>query len=164
MQQTDWTSHCDLCRALVLSGVLGTLWWWASTGNCRLERELSGSGSFVNTGLVCPQWLRSRLLTIIWSWKMATMESRSRLGFLDPSGDADFGAETVRYGGETGAVGRDIYAKINRRSSVTSWQRTEEECIEIKGSLRPRRKKARRACFACQRAHLTCGQYLFTLS
>ncbi|PBP27705.1 transcription factor [Diplocarpon rosae] len=26
-----------------------------------------------------------------------------------------------------------------------------------KDSLRPRRKKARRACFACQRAHLTCG-------
>ena len=25
---------------------------------------------------------------------------------------------------------------------------------------RPRRKKARRACFACQRAHLTCGMYL----
>lgn len=24
---------------------------------------------------------------------------------------------------------------------------------------RPRRKKARRACFACQRAHLTCGMY-----
>jgi hypothetical protein len=23
---------------------------------------------------------------------------------------------------------------------------------------RPRRKKARRACFACQRAHLTCGK------
>ena len=33
-----------------------------------------------------------------------------------------------------------------------------------KDPLRPRRKKARRACFACQRAHLTCGQYLFTLS
>lgn len=30
-----------------------------------------------------------------------------------------------------------------------------------KDPLRPRRKKARRACFACQRAHLTCGQYLF---
>lgn len=26
-----------------------------------------------------------------------------------------------------------------------------------KDPLRPRRKKARRACFACQRAHLTCG-------
>ena len=27
----------------------------------------------------------------------------------------------------------------------------------VKDPLRPRRKKARRACFACQRAHLTCG-------
>ncbi|KAF2423416.1 hypothetical protein EJ08DRAFT_451250 [Tothia fuscella] len=27
----------------------------------------------------------------------------------------------------------------------------------LKDPLRPRRKKARRACFACQRAHLTCG-------
>lgn len=26
-----------------------------------------------------------------------------------------------------------------------------------KDALRPRRKKARRACYACQRAHLTCG-------
>jgi hypothetical protein len=26
-----------------------------------------------------------------------------------------------------------------------------------KDPTRPRRKKARRACFACQRAHLTCG-------
>lgn len=29
-----------------------------------------------------------------------------------------------------------------------------------KDPTRPRRKKARRACFACQRAHLTCGKYL----
>lgn len=29
-----------------------------------------------------------------------------------------------------------------------------------KDPLRPRRKKARRACFACQRAHLTCGKSL----
>lgn len=27
-----------------------------------------------------------------------------------------------------------------------------------KDPTRPRRKKARRACFACQRAHLTCGE------
>lgn len=26
---------------------------------------------------------------------------------------------------------------------------------------RPRRKKARRACFACQRAHLTCGMLYY---
>ena len=31
-----------------------------------------------------------------------------------------------------------------------------------KDPSRPRRKKARRACFACQRAHLTCGQLLTT--
>lgn len=31
-----------------------------------------------------------------------------------------------------------------------------------KDPLRPRRKKARRACYACQRAHLTCGQYSFS--
>lgn len=28
-----------------------------------------------------------------------------------------------------------------------------------KDPLRPRRKKARRACYACQRAHLTCGTH-----
>lgn len=32
-----------------------------------------------------------------------------------------------------------------------------------KDPLRPRRKKARRACFACQRAHLTCGMFSFVL-
>jgi hypothetical protein len=30
-----------------------------------------------------------------------------------------------------------------------------------KDPMRPRRKKARRACFACQRAHLTCGMYIY---
>ena len=29
-----------------------------------------------------------------------------------------------------------------------------------KDPSRPRRKKARRACYACQRAHLTCGKYI----
>ncbi|KAI6249291.1 Transcription activator of gluconeogenesis [Erysiphe necator] len=29
--------------------------------------------------------------------------------------------------------------------------------LDTKDPLRPRRKKARRACYACQRAHLTCG-------
>jgi hypothetical protein len=33
--------------------------------------------------------------------------------------------------------------------------------IDPKDPLRPRRKKARRACFACQRAHLTCGMLAF---
>ena len=33
--------------------------------------------------------------------------------------------------------------------------------LDPKDPLRPRRKKARRACFACQRAHLTCGMFVF---
>lgn len=33
-----------------------------------------------------------------------------------------------------------------------------------KDPLRPRRKKARRACYACQRAHLTCGKFLLLLT
>ena len=33
--------------------------------------------------------------------------------------------------------------------------------LDPKDPLRPRRKKARRACFACQRAHLTCGKSYF---
>jgi hypothetical protein len=36
--------------------------------------------------------------------------------------------------------------------------------FDPKDPLRPRRKKARRACFACQRAHLTCGMLLFFIS
>ena len=32
---------------------------------------------------------------------------------------------------------------------------------DAKDPLRPRRKKARRACYACQRAHLTCGMFSF---
>ncbi|KAK1755723.1 hypothetical protein QBC47DRAFT_194563 [Echria macrotheca] len=32
-----------------------------------------------------------------------------------------------------------------------------EKKFDPKDPLRPRRKKARRACYACQRAHLTCG-------
>jgi hypothetical protein len=32
--------------------------------------------------------------------------------------------------------------------------------LNPKDPLRPRRKKARRACSSCQRAHLTCGMFL----
>lgn len=35
-----------------------------------------------------------------------------------------------------------------------------KHATNAKDPNRPRRKKARRACFACQRAHLTCGMYL----
>lgn len=34
-----------------------------------------------------------------------------------------------------------------------------QKSTNSKDPSRPRRKKARRACLACQRAHLTCGTY-----
>lgn len=36
-------------------------------------------------------------------------------------------------------------------------QKHTSTAANAKDPLRPRRKKAKRACFACQRAHLTCG-------
>ncbi|KAL2349917.1 hypothetical protein BJ546DRAFT_862976 [Cryomyces antarcticus] len=35
--------------------------------------------------------------------------------------------------------------------------REEKTASKVKDPTRPKRKKAKRACFACQRAHLTCG-------
>jgi hypothetical protein len=37
-------------------------------------------------------------------------------------------------------------------------QKPASKSASAKDPTRPRRKKARRACFACQRAHLTCGE------
>lgn len=37
---------------------------------------------------------------------------------------------------------------------------TSKSASNSKDPSRPRRKKARRACFACQRAHLTCGLFV----
>jgi hypothetical protein len=35
---------------------------------------------------------------------------------------------------------------------------------DAKNPVRQKRKKARRACYACQRAHLTCGEFQTTFS
>ena len=40
---------------------------------------------------------------------------------------------------------------------------TRQKKFDPKDPSRPRRKKARRACFACQRAHLTCGMLVTCL-
>ncbi|KAK2782431.1 Transcriptional regulator of nonfermentable carbon utilization [Emmonsiellopsis sp. PD_33] len=41
--------------------------------------------------------------------------------------------------------------------AVQNGQKPASTAANAKDPLRPRRKKAKRACFACQRAHLTCG-------
>lgn len=48
----------------------------------------------------------------------------------------------------------------NDNSTSTGNQGEVKKKYDPKDPLRPRRKKARRACYACQRAHLTCGKLL----
>jgi hypothetical protein len=57
-------------------------------------------------------------------------------------------------------------AKTESNASGSSDQQTPSSQTKPnpKDPLRPRRKKARRACFACQRAHLTCGKSKHLLS
>jgi hypothetical protein len=72
----------------------------------------------------------------------------------DPSsGDRD-SADATEYSEQMDSV-RD---KTNGDGIKTENGR---KAANAKDPSRPRRKKARRACFACQRAHLTCGMILF---
>ena len=66
-------------------------------------------------------------------------DDRSRSGSPDESGN-----ERPTGNGNMSEVSKDQKPKQNGTSNA-------------KDPSRPRRKKARRACFACQRAHLTCG-------
>jgi len=43
-------------------------------------------------------------------------------------------------------------ASLDKKSKLS------KSSSSLKDPTRPRRKKARRACLACQRAHLTCGE------
>ena len=52
--------------------------------------------------------------------------------------------------------GSDRASEENQNGNGTTTTTT-----NAKDPARPRRKKARRACFACQRAHLTCGKHFF---
>ncbi|KAI4139102.1 MAG: hypothetical protein LQ341_004357, partial [Variospora aurantia] len=64
----------------------------------------------------------------------------------DENGDADM-AEMAEHGGN-GTKGSTPSQSGNGQAKSTA---------NAKDPTRPRRKKARRACYACQRAHLTCG-------
>jgi hypothetical protein len=50
-------------------------------------------------------------------------------------------------------------SKDSKGNGTTSYEATPNgKSKALKDPQRPRRKKARRACHACQRAHLTCGE------
>lgn len=62
---------------------------------------------------------------------------------------------------ETGDMGEqsEFSAKTDAAPQASNGQ---PKSTNLKDPMRPRRKKARRACYACQRAHLTCGLYPLT--
>lgn len=70
-------------------------------------------------------------------------DDHSRSASLDESGGEQEGGDMAEHPED-----REDGAHQNGHKSASN----------AKDPLRPRRKKARRACFACQRAHLTCGR------
>jgi hypothetical protein len=50
--------------------------------------------------------------------------------------------------------------EVDENGKAVGSTTTTKPKLDPKDPLRPRRKKARRACFACQRAHLTCGMFV----
>ncbi|KAF2117268.1 hypothetical protein BDV96DRAFT_611724 [Lophiotrema nucula] len=75
--------------------------------------------------------------------------------------DAEDASSSPEYSGDQD--GSDMAAELKdekHHSDGSPSQQTsnrQKASSNAKDPLRPRRKKARRACFACQRAHLTCG-------
>jgi hypothetical protein len=67
----------------------------------------------------------------------------------DYSGDQD-GSDMAELKSESQADDQEPTQKTANGSKPAS---------NAKDPLRPRRKKARRACYACQRAHLTCSEF-----
>ncbi|WEW57980.1 Transcriptional regulator of nonfermentable carbon utilization [Emydomyces testavorans] len=67
----------------------------------------------------------------------------------DKSTDISMAEQRVRPDSQTQAD--------NNSSKLQNGQTKPMSASNAKDPLRPRRKKAKRACFACQRAHLTCG-------
>lgn len=73
--------------------------------------------------------------------------------------DAEDASPSPEYSGDQ--EGSDMAEQKEPRTSSDASQAQvnngAKPVSNAKDPLRPRRKKARRACFACQRAHLTCG-------
>jgi len=81
------------------------------------------------------------------------------------SPDADDASPSPEPGTELDLLGTMAEEKVERASSTDEKSPTQDgnghahsTKSNAKDPSRPRRKKARRACFACQRAHLTCGK------
>ncbi|PSN75647.1 transcription activator of gluconeogenesis [Corynespora cassiicola Philippines] len=73
--------------------------------------------------------------------------------------DADDASPSPEYGRDPDGSDMAAEQKTDHASGASSpaQKPNPSKASNAKDPLRPRRKKARRACFACQRAHLTCG-------
>lgn len=78
----------------------------------------------------------------------------------EPS-DLESGLEHEETAGEEQDHDSDMMVEDSKHSGDDPTKITDapKPKLDAKDPLRPRRKKARRACFACQRAHLTCGMF-----
>lgn len=81
---------------------------------------------------------------------MSTPDAEDESPSPEYSGDPDEGDMAVDHKNES----RSGDASPDQKTS-----NGQKPASNAKDPTRPRRKKARRACFACQRAHLTCGEY-----
>lgn len=75
--------------------------------------------------------------------------------------DADDASPSPEYGRDPDGSDMAAEQKTDHASGASSpaQKPNPSKASNAKDPLRPRRKKARRACFACQRAHLTCGEW-----
>ncbi|KAF2269605.1 hypothetical protein CC78DRAFT_235961 [Lojkania enalia] len=75
--------------------------------------------------------------------------------------DAEDASPSPDYSGDLDGSDMAVDQQDDKQTSDASPTQTasngQRSSSNSKDPLRPRRKKARRACFACQRAHLTCG-------
>lgn len=102
-------------------------------------------------GLVYQQGVRklwpSQSTTLYIMTSDTENDAVSRSQSPEESGDQDTGdmAEHPDFAGKSASQSKPGHGPAKAASNA-------------KDPLRPRRKKARRACYACQRAHLTCGR------
>jgi len=75
--------------------------------------------------------------------------------------DADDASRSPDYSSaddDDGDIDMAAEQRNDQSSDASPDHKPSTKSSNAKDPTRPRRKKARRACFACQRAHLTCGE------
>jgi hypothetical protein len=95
---------------------------------------------------------------------MSTPDPEDASNILEYSCDPDVQVDIDAEEEEEEEEEADMAAETkSEQHSGTASPVTKKPASNAKDPTRPRRKKARRACLSCQRAHLTCGEYIHSL-